>query len=137
VELDFSDVVGNGQSALLTLGNVRELHNTLERAVLMSDKERIDDSLLSRLVGDRNHSLRRVGNAKDKAAEGSNRATRGGDDVGGAGRRGYDETMRDFERSYLIDALRDNGGRVTETAAQIGLSRATLYRRIAALGIEV
>lgn len=56
---------------------------------------------------------------------------------GGPGRRAYDETMRDFERRYLMDALRESGGRVAETAAQVGISRATLYWRIAALGIEV
>ena len=47
------------------------------------------------------------------------------------------KTMRDFGRRYLMDALRESGGRVGETAAQIGISRATLYRRIAALDIEV
>ena len=42
-----------------------------------------------------------------------------------------------FEKRFLSDALRANGGRVIEAAAQIGMGRATLYKKIAAYGIEV
>ena len=49
----------------------------------------------------------------------------------------WSDAMAAFEKRYLGDALRANGGRVIETAAQIGMGRATLYKKIAAYGIEV
>ena len=47
------------------------------------------------------------------------------------------DAMAGFEKRFLSDALRANGGRVIEAAAQIGMGRATLYKKIAAYGIEV
>jgi DNA-binding NtrC family response regulator len=47
------------------------------------------------------------------------------------------QAMADFERRFLIDALRATGGRVAEAAARIGMGRATLYKKIAALGISL
>jgi transcriptional regulator of acetoin/glycerol metabolism len=41
------------------------------------------------------------------------------------------------ERAAIVDALRANDGRVTDAAKALGLSRATLYRKIKALGIEL
>ncbi|WP_298243308.1 sigma-54-dependent Fis family transcriptional regulator [uncultured Bradyrhizobium sp.] len=40
------------------------------------------------------------------------------------------------ERATIIDALRKHGGRVTEAARALKLSRATLYRKIKAMKIE-
>jgi transcriptional regulator of acetoin/glycerol metabolism len=45
--------------------------------------------------------------------------------------------MAQFEKGFLSDALRASGGRVTEAAQRIGIGRATLYKKIVALGIEV
>jgi DNA-binding NtrC family response regulator len=47
------------------------------------------------------------------------------------------EAMAGFEKRFLSEALRANGGRVVDAAAQIGMGRATLYKKIAAYGIEV
>ena len=41
------------------------------------------------------------------------------------------------ERAAIVEALRTNGGRVTETAKALKLSRATLYRKIKALKIAL
>lgn len=41
------------------------------------------------------------------------------------------------KRRILRDALRATGGRVAEAAARIGMGRATLYKKIAALGIDI
>ena len=49
----------------------------------------------------------------------------------------YADAMASFEKTFLVDALRASGGRVTETAKRIGIGRATLYKKIVALGIEV
>jgi transcriptional regulator of acetoin/glycerol metabolism len=45
--------------------------------------------------------------------------------------------MAEFERRFLGDALRATGGHVAEAAARIGMGRATLYKKIAALGIDI
>ena len=49
----------------------------------------------------------------------------------------WSDAMAAFEKRFLIDALRANGGRVIDTATQIGMGRATLYKKIAAYGIDV
>jgi sigma-54 dependent transcriptional regulator, acetoin dehydrogenase operon transcriptional activator AcoR len=41
------------------------------------------------------------------------------------------------ERATIVDALRNNGGRVARAAQALNLSRATLYRKIKLLKIEV
>jgi DNA-binding NtrC family response regulator len=113
-------------------GNVRELRNTLERAAMLSDSERIDASALAPLIG---------------AGQGGGLAVNGP----GAGAQpqpvsatespaespSWSEAMAAFEKRFLSDALRAHGGRVIDAAAQIGMGRATLYKKIAAYGIEV
>lgn len=113
-------------------GNVRELRNTLERAVLLSDSERIDARSLARFIGD-GRGQRVESEPRDAAA--NLHVTP--DHASAQQYQQYDEAMRDFERRFLIDALRAAGGQVTKAAAQIGMARATLYRRIVALGIDV
>ncbi|MFM0606050.1 sigma 54-interacting transcriptional regulator [Paraburkholderia sediminicola] len=113
-------------------GNVRELRNTLERAVMLSDSERIDARALAPFIGPAHGGGHRpyassavsAAHASDAAAEASAATS-------------WSDAMAAFEKRYLGDALRANGGRVIETAMQIGMGRATLYKKIAAYGIEV
>ncbi|MGQ7933281.1 sigma-54 interaction domain-containing protein [Paraburkholderia sp. D1E] len=113
-------------------GNVRELRNTLERAVMLSDSERIDARALAPFIGPAHGGGHRpyassavsAAHASDAAAEASATTS-------------WSDAMAAFEKRYLGDALRANGGRVIETAMQIGMGRATLYKKIAAYGIEV
>lgn len=48
----------------------------------------------------------------------------------------FDSTLSRFERAYLDRALRRYGGRVNHTARKIGMSKATLIRRIRAHGLR-
>jgi len=109
-------------------GNVRELRNTLERAVMLSDTERIDARTLAPFIGAA--SLPSAGFAAASDGLDSTGAPAGAVDS-------YTQAMADFERRFLSDALRATGGRVAEAAARIGMGRATLYKKIAALGIVV
>jgi transcriptional regulator of acetoin/glycerol metabolism len=52
------------------------------------------------------------------------------------GGRASEPDLAGAERATIVEALRKHGGRVTETARALGLSRATLYRRIKALKID-
>ena len=47
------------------------------------------------------------------------------------------QAMVAFERSFLRDALLATAGNVTLAAQRIGMGRATLYKKIATLGIAV
>jgi DNA-binding NtrC family response regulator len=49
----------------------------------------------------------------------------------------YAGAMAGFEKRFLSEALRASGGRVAEAAQRIGIGRATMYKKIVALGIEV
>jgi DNA-binding NtrC family response regulator len=49
----------------------------------------------------------------------------------------YADAMAGFEKRFLSEALRASGGRVAEAAQRIGIGRATMYKKIVALGIEV
>ena len=46
------------------------------------------------------------------------------------------EAVVDFERSYLLSALRANGGNVSRTAAAIGMVRQSLQQKIRELGLR-
>ena len=111
-------------------GNVRELRNTLERAVVLSDSERIDARALAPFIGPARSGHRPLVSAGSEAH--ASDATSEAPDV-----TSWSEAMAAFEKRFLGDALRANGGRVIETAMQIGMGRATLYKKIAAYGIEV
>jgi DNA-binding NtrC family response regulator len=48
----------------------------------------------------------------------------------------YTDALAAWERQFLIDALAACDGKVVEAAARIGIGRATLYKKLAALGID-
>ncbi len=119
-------------------GNVRELRNTLERAVMLADSERIDARALAPFIGPAAGGHRPHGSMASEArtSDAASGATAGATSVASEA-MSWSDAMAAFEKRYLGDALRANGGRVIETAAQIGMGRATLYKKIAAYGIEV
>ena len=102
-------------------GNVRELRNVLERAVMLSDSEHIDARALGAFMGAT--SLAPSPESAGVAEE--------------TGATSYAEAMAGFEKRFLSDALRASGGRVAEAAQRIGIGRATMYKKIVALDIEV
>ncbi|MFM0592204.1 sigma-54 interaction domain-containing protein [Paraburkholderia dilworthii] len=113
-------------------GNVRELRNTLERAVMLSDSERIDARALAPLIG----MAHGVGVGMGTAVSTASATHASGTPAGVAEPTSWSDAMAAFEKRFLSDALRANGGRVIDTAAQIGMGRATLYKKIAAYGID-
>lgn len=48
----------------------------------------------------------------------------------------YADSFAAWERQFLADALAACDGKVTDAAARIGIGRATLYKKLAALGID-
>lgn len=88
-------------------GNVRELSNVVERALILADDGRID---LPQLPGDVREA---VGLHLDLA-----------------------EAIDRFERSYIAVALQPCGGSREKAAEELGISPATLYRRLERFGLK-
>ena len=83
-------------------GNVRELSNVLERAVIMCDEDTIHITDLPLQF----------------------------EEVQEAGHIGLKPALQAFEREYISDALRHAGGDRTVAARILGISLSTLYRRL-------
>jgi DNA-binding NtrC family response regulator len=89
-------------------GNVRELRNAIERAATLADAAEIRASDLPPRI----------------RAAASPAATR----VMEASRRNL--SLRDVERSYILEVLRQHGGNKSRAAEILGLDRKTLYRKL-------
>jgi DNA-binding NtrC family response regulator len=98
-------------------GNVRELENRIQRAVLVQTGQTITPTDLGLGVDARRDTARRATPAEPAAAP----------------RPG--ETAVEPERALIEDALVRAGGVVAKAAAEMGLSRQALYRRMERLGI--
>jgi two-component system nitrogen regulation response regulator NtrX len=91
-------------------GNVRELQNVLERMLIMSGESVSVTDLPEEIL------------APDDALE-SNRSS---------ALKGYRDQA---ERGFIIDALKRNSGNITQTAADLGVRRTYLHKRLAVLKI--
>jgi DNA-binding NtrC family response regulator len=100
-------------------GNVRELKNVLESAIVMSRS----DTLLQE---DFSTDFRGTGRGRDGPSV----------DVGFLAIDDYREARRQFEIAFIKGKLRDHGGNITQTAAAIGLHRQSLQEKLRELGIR-
>lgn len=98
-------------------GNVRELANVLERALIMSDGDSLEAADLARLMPAPRQP-------PPESRQSGGRAIGLYDAVAGA------------ERSAIQAALRDANGNKAQAAKLLGISRAALYEKIAALGLD-
>jgi DNA-binding NtrC family response regulator len=101
--------------ALLTAypwpGNVRELRNAIARAATLAASDEIrPDDLPPR--------IRDAGRAAAMVAGASHRQL----------------PLRELERAYILEVLRQTGGNKSRAAELLGLDRKTLYRKLAEFG---
>ncbi len=87
-------------------GNVRQLQNEIQRAVLMSEGNTIDE---------RDLSIASMASSKANP------------DL---------TLMEAMERNAILQMLKDTGGNKLETAKRLGIGRQTLYNKIKMYGIE-
>ncbi len=95
-------------------GNIRQLKQTIERAVLVLDGGRLDAGDLVALSG------------LDE------REARSGTALPSPGSMTLDE----MEKAMIVKCMRHYEGNVTRVAEALGLSRAALYRRFEKYGLE-
>ncbi|MCG8450570.1 MAG: sigma-54 dependent transcriptional regulator [Pirellulales bacterium] len=94
-------------------GNIRELQNVVERAVLLGKSETISASDLPRdITGGPTISLPRFGNKTLK------------------------EALEEPERRIILDVLESNNWNRNTTADILGVNRTTLYKKMKKLGLE-
>jgi len=94
-------------------GNVRELSNVLERAVLMSDASVLEAADLERVL------------------------PAGRTVPGASGVPAFAAAVASAEREAIRSALRSTQGNKSQAAKLLGISRAALYEKIAALGLDI
>jgi transcriptional regulator with PAS, ATPase and Fis domain len=91
-------------------GNIRELENTMERAVAIGRSLRVE-------VGDLAEEICRQAPIPNERIAGGVRP------------------LEDIEREYIVAALEWNKGNQTQTAEQLQIGSATLYRRLKSYGM--
>ena len=91
-------------------GNIRELRNTIERAVVLADNEVIT-------IHDLPDKFRTL-------------------DVEGVSISSLRQALDNFEREYIRRSIAENKGSKEITASKLGIDLATLYRKLKKLRIE-
>jgi two-component system nitrogen regulation response regulator NtrX len=115
-------------------GNVRELRNLLERLVILQgpdEASEITDSDLKTHLGDEIFS----------PGEGSGTSQWKNNEAHGAvalsSGRSLKDAKSEFEREYIVQALKENGWNISKTSQVLGIERSYLHRRMKSFGIEV
>jgi DNA-binding NtrC family response regulator len=94
-------------------GNVRELQNVIESAAILTTREYISDQEISEQI--------------EKSSGARQRSTSYEDDL----------TLEEVERQHIARILEKTAGNKVKAASILGLSRRSLYRKIAKLGIDI
>lgn len=112
--LQISDAALNWLQSLTWQGNIRQLKQLIERAILVSSKDilEVEDFLLP---------------LEMETSEASKDAL---PDVGRM-------TLDDMEKAMILKSLKHYDGNISRVAEALGLSRAALYRRFEKYGIKV
>ncbi len=100
-------------------GNIRELRNTIERMIIMTEGEVIDVADLPDVV---------------KADRSTPRPAAPGAPAPSSGATSDAGTLREFkesaERAWLVEKLRENSWNISKTAEVIGTPRSNLYKKL-------
>ena len=115
-------------------GNVRELRNLLERLVILQsndEKKEINVDELQSHLGDEAFSK---GGALNPS-QWKNTETPGA--VALSSGRSLKDAKAEFEREYIVQALKENGWNISKTSQILGIERSYLHRRMKSFGIEV
>jgi DNA-binding NtrC family response regulator len=110
-------------------GNIRELENTVQRAVLVCLGDRIESRDLDRLL--------LKGDARGLDTKGPEATELPPSTMDWSERyRDLDDALWEPERALLLSALKAYGWNRQITASRLGINRTTLYKKMKRLGIE-
>ena len=94
-------------------GNIRQLRNVVERAVVFCDEDKITEVLLMSILNEEYPD-------RSSIAEPA----------------GINEKVQDFEMKTIIEALKECGGNQSKAARKLGITRRTLIYRMKKYGIR-
>ncbi len=124
-------------------GNIRELENVVQRAVLLTKKPTIDCDLLPSSMTQ--SSATQVQGMNLNASTASNRlspvnsessSSIGSNSNSSNSAVSLSEALEEPERRIILDTLKARNWNRNETATALGINRTTLYNKIKRLGIE-
>jgi len=101
-------------------GNIRELRNLVERITILSvnENEKDTNQLLSEILT-KDPKISSVENTFNNAMK-----------------YPLKEAREEFEKKYLLNKIRTNNGNISNTAADVGMERSALHRKLKSLGIK-
>ncbi len=118
-------------------GNVREMENVLERAVVLSKDDKIDVKDLA--VDLRNQAMPLQEEIRKPDGEGMVTSGPGGLQAGQAVSGeipiNYRQARHEFDRGYLLSLIDRAGGNITRAAKLSGISRRNLYDKLNKVGL--
>ena len=127
-------------------GNVRQLQNTIERLMVLTDSREITESVIREFADLRDipQPASPASNSRDLALAASQNQPAAGSAVyalGDVEAMTFHEAQKSinemFEKDFLFRALKRNGGNISKTALQIGIHRVQLHEKIKNLKIDV
>jgi two-component system nitrogen regulation response regulator NtrX len=110
-------------------GNIRELKNLFERLVILqAPGEELKPILADELKPHLNEGEPINASGFSEAPKGAVALTTG---------QSLKDAKADFEREYIVQALKDHDWNITKTAQTLGIERSYLHRRMNSFGIQV
>lgn len=113
-------------------GNVRQLENTIFRAMILSDGNKLRPQDFPQLSGLMPDMARATPEKEPDALESlvpANESEEGGA-VSLLDREGHLRTLEDIERDLIAFAIETYQGHMSEVARRLGIGRSTLYRKV-------
>lgn len=110
-------------------GNIRQLENTLYRAVVMAEGEQLEYALLQSLMPESFIAEQGGKPQRNSLMQARQMAL--------LNEKGEVRRMRDLEEDAIYFALQRYQGRISEVARKLGIGRSTLYRKISDFNIVV
>ncbi|MEO1292920.1 MAG: sigma-54 dependent transcriptional regulator [Pseudomonadota bacterium] len=138
------NVAGIEASALAVLveypwpGNVRQLENTIYRAVVLSDREMLTLHDFPQIVVQTSSREEQITPASATLdGEGLHPRPPMAEGFSPFDVEGHMRTLAEVEGEMIEMAIRKYDGRMSEVARRLGIGRSTLYRKVRELGLEV
>jgi DNA-binding NtrC family response regulator len=135
----FSTQAMNAMVSYAWPGNIRELENAIQRAVLLTKSKHVDfDALPRALHGKPATSQESLSVGANSPGASAKLAIPPGNTSPAVPtlKQTLSEALEGPERQIILDVLKANGWNRNETADQLGINRTTLYKKMKKLGIE-